>query len=165
MPQLYLIRHGIAADRDLFEEDFDRPLTEQGIHKTSMIAQRLAALDLYFDRLLTSPLVRAQQTAELLHAAGLCRTIETLGALAPGGSVEALASWWLDVAQVKPDEMIAIVGHEPDLGQWAQWLVWGEAREKLIVKKAGIIGINVPPEGLACGTCDLFWLTPPRLLL
>jgi phosphohistidine phosphatase len=165
MPQLYLIRHGIAADRTLFEQDFDRPLTEQGIQKTSAIAQRLAALDFYFDHLLTSPLVRAQQTAELLHAAGLCRTIEAFGALAPGGDVEALVSWWLDGERFKADETIAIVGHEPDLGSWAQWLVWGEVREKLIVKKAGIIGIDVPPEGLACGACDLFWLTPPRLLL
>lgn len=165
MPQLYLIRHGIAADREHFEHDFDRPLTDRGIEKTSQIAQRLAALGLCFDRILTSPLVRAQQTAELLRVAGLCGVIEEFGALAPGGEVEALVAWWSGSHPVQAREAIAIVGHQPDLGQWAEWLLWGQAMEKLIVKKAGVIGLDVPVEGLACGACELFWLTPPRLLL
>jgi phosphohistidine phosphatase len=165
MSQLYFIRHGIAADRNGFEHDFDRSLTQQGIEKTSAIIQRLAALGLCFDRVLTSPLVRAQQTAELLRGAGLCKAIEEFGALAPGGDVEALVSWWSGSSPVKAGETIAIVGHQPDLGQWAEWLLWGQAMEKLIVKKAGVIGLEVSPLGLACGMCELFWLTPPRLLL
>jgi phosphohistidine phosphatase len=44
-------------------------------------------------------------------------------------------------------------------------VLWGQLMEKLIVKKAGVIGLDVPVEGLACGACELFWLTPPRLLL
>ncbi len=165
MSQLYFIRHGIAADHTGFEHDFDRPLTDQGIAKTSAIAQRFAALGLCFDRILTSPLVRAQQTAELLRVAGLCGVIEEFGALAPGGDVEALVSWWSGLSPVQAGETIAIVGHQPDLGQWAEWLLWGQTMEKLIVKKAGVIGMEVSPLGLACGMCELFWLTPPRLLL
>ncbi|TAF57051.1 MAG: phosphohistidine phosphatase SixA [Oscillatoriales cyanobacterium] len=165
MSQLYFIRHGIAADREHFEHDFDRPLTDHGIAKTSQIAQRLAALGLCFDRILTSPLVRAQQTAELLRVAGLCGVIEELSALAPGGEVEALAAWWSEFTRGEASPTIAIVGHQPDLGLWAEWLLWGQPLEKLIVKKAGIIGLEVPAKGLACGTCELFWLTPPRFLI
>jgi phosphohistidine phosphatase len=165
MSQLYFIRHGIAADREGFEHDFDRPLIDRGIEKTSQIAQRLAALGLCFDRILTSPLVRAQQTAELLRVAGLCGIIEEFGALAPGGDVEALVAWWAGSNALETSQTIAIVGHQPDLGQWAEWLLWGQATEKLIVKKAGVIGMEVSPQGLARGMCELFWLTPPRLLL
>lgn len=95
----------------------------------------------------------------------MCGAIEEFGALAPGGDVEALVSWWSGSRPVQTDEAIAIVGHQPDLGQWAEWLLWGQTMEKLIVKKAGVIGLEVAPQGLTSGTCELFWLTPPRLLL
>lgn len=64
--ELYLIRHGIAAERGTYPKDEERPLTEKGRAKTQKVAQRLYALGLRFDFILTSPLVRARQTAEIL---------------------------------------------------------------------------------------------------
>jgi phosphohistidine phosphatase len=56
------------------------------------------------------------------------------------------------------------VGHEPSLGEWAECLVWGEARGRLRLKKAGVIGINVPLDD-PIGNSELFWLVPPRVLV
>lgn len=169
MSQLYLIRHGIAADRNPQEypDDSQRPLTDAGRKKTRKIAQRLADLGLQFNHLLTSPLLRAQQTAELLVAAKLSPKLEMFPPLAPGGEVQDWLTWrqrhYPD--SKNGDVAIAVVGHQPDLGQWAEQLIWGEVREKLIVKKAGVIGINLPDDGDAIGQSELFWLVPPRFLL
>jgi phosphohistidine phosphatase len=56
------------------------------------------------------------------------------------------------------------VGHQPDLTDWAEQLIWGEIREKLILKKAGIIGLSVPPLASPLGQCQLFLLTSPKWL-
>lgn len=166
--QLYLIRHGIAAQRGTYAHDDDRPLTEVGRRKTAAIATRLHQLSLRFDQLLTSPLVRAQQTAVILHQAALGPTPEICDALQPGGN---LGDWLprLTLAQGAEAEnvAIAVVGHEPDLSQWAQQLVGGgnrRAEDAWILKKGGIIGLQVPTEN-AMGRSQLFWLCPPRLLL
>ncbi|MFN5979883.1 MAG: SixA phosphatase family protein, partial [Pseudanabaena sp.] len=65
MPSIYLIRHGIAEDRENYEDDTLRPHTNEGQRKTKHVAKRLYDLGLRFDLLQTSPLVRAQQTAEI----------------------------------------------------------------------------------------------------
>ncbi|MEB3291874.1 MAG: phosphohistidine phosphatase SixA, partial [Synechococcales bacterium] len=56
------------------------------------------------------------------------------------------------------------VGHEPEQSEWAEQLLWGQARGSLIQKKAGIIGLEAPLTGELLGHCQLFWLCPPRLL-
>ena len=63
---LYLIRHGIAAEPEEYDTDSERPLTKEGERKTRKIAQRLYELEIQFDLILTSPLLRAQQTAAVL---------------------------------------------------------------------------------------------------
>jgi len=163
MTDLYLIRHGIAEDRERFAgQDGDRPLTPKGKAKTAQVAQRLSDLGLGFDLIVTSPLVRAYQTAEILQRAGLGKRLEIVDYLAPGGDLSAWLAW---LATWHPGEhqRLALVGHQPDLGQWAEILVWGQSRDCLVVKKAGIIGLTLtdPPMGQSF----LFWLTPPRLLL
>jgi phosphohistidine phosphatase len=54
------------------------------------------------------------------------------------------------------------VGHQPDLTDWAEQLIWGEIKEKLILKKAGIIGLSVPPIASPLGHSQLFLLTSPK---
>ncbi|KPQ39035.1 MAG: phosphohistidine phosphatase SixA [Phormidium sp.] len=169
MIQLYLIRHGIAADRNPQEypDDRQRPLTDAGRKKTRKIAKRLKELGLNFDHLLASPLIRAQQTADILQNAKLSKIREVFPPLAPGGDVQDWLTWqqrhYPD--SKNGDVAIAVVGHQPDLGHWAEQLIWGEPRGQLIVKKAGIIGVNLPDEGDSIGQSQLFWLVPPRLLL
>lgn len=161
--ELYLIRHGLAGTYGSYTHDADRPLTEEGVQKTKRVAKRLYELGLRFDLIQTSPLVRARQTAEILQKVHLSEQLQQSKDLAPSGN---LAAWldWLQTWQ-QAERRLAIVGHEPNLGEWAEQLVWGEARQQLVVKKAGVMGLTVPDEGMLIGRCQLFWLTPPRFLL
>lgn len=163
--KLYLVRHGLAGQFGDYPDDNARPLTEEGKKKTARIAQKLAALGITFDKILSSPLVRARQTAEILVTEKLGDAVEEFSPLAPGGKIEDWLHWWRQSSYRGTEQAIALVGHEPDLGHWTELLVWGEARGNLIVKKAGIIGIEVPDTENAIGHCELFWLTAPKLLL
>lgn len=162
--KLYLIRHGIAADPFEYDSDSDRPLTAVGHQKTGKVAKRLQELDLHFDLILTSPLVRARQTAEILYRTNLSSHLEDSNQLAPGGNIHTWIKW-LEAWQNSGGSQLALVGHQPDLGNWAEILVWGNAKAAIILKKAGIIGLNLPSSGSPIGNSELFWLTAPKLLL
>ncbi len=160
---LYLIRHGLAAERGTYTNDGDRPLTEAGYKKTRQVAKRLLDLNLRFDQILTSPLVRARQTADILVDIGLGKTLQEVGYLAPGGNIHAWVDWFHTWKDTNPS-CIALVGHEPDLSEWAEILLWGKASGVLVLKKAGVIGLTLPLDGSPIASSQLFWLTPPRLL-
>jgi phosphohistidine phosphatase len=164
MLELYLIRHGIAAPLEGYASDRDRPLTDEGKQKTKKVAQRLAKLDLHFDLILTSPLLRARQTAEILQGAGLSSDVEVSSHLAFDGNIHAWLAW-LENWPHKQNGCLALVGHEPSLAAWAETLIWGQACGNLSLKKAGIIGLELPQTNSPVGNSQLFWLTPPRLLL
>src|SRR5207244_3713044 len=111
------------------------------------------------DHVLTSPLVRAKQTAEIL-VDGLkpAPALTVLPALAPGVAPPQIAE---ALAQLKKVQVIALVGHEPGLGELAGWLIG--ARAPLPLKKGGVARIdvpNVPPAGAG----QLIWLATPRML-
>ncbi len=162
--KLYLIRHGIAAEPQEGESDEGRSLTEAGDRKTKQVAKRLRKLDIHFDLILTSPLVRARQTAEILQTVGLSAKLEESRDLAPAGNLENWLSW-LEEWRQTGSSSLALVGHQPDLANWAEILVWGEARERLVLKKAGIIGLQLPDAETPVGRCLMFWLAPPKFLL
>jgi phosphohistidine phosphatase len=164
MTELYLIRHGLAGESGSYADDTQRPLTEEGQQKTHVIAKRLLQLQLQFDLILTSPLVRARQTAEILQEVGLGTQLEASSYLSPGGDFEGWLNWLKDWRKSN-NTALALVGHEPDLSHWAEQLVWGKATGRLVLKKAGVIGINLPNSSNPIGKSELFWLTPPRLLL
>jgi phosphohistidine phosphatase len=163
--ELYLIRHGIAEERHENIKEEERKLTKEGRHKAEKVAQRLVELDLKFDLIITSPLTRALQTAEILIKAGLSEKLEESNFLAPDGNISNWIADWLQPRNYSPDTKLAVVGHEPDLGNWAEILLWGEAKGSLVLKKAGTIGIKLPEEGYPLGRSQMFWLTPPKFLL
>lgn len=162
--ELYIVRHGLAGEHGSYADDTQRPLTEEGQQKTRQVAQRLKVLDIRFDCILTSPLVRAQQTAEILQKVGLGKQLETSAALAPGGNLDDWLTW-LETWKQTGGKRMAIVGHEPGLSHWAETLVWGKAGDRLVLKKAGVIGLILPTQGSPVGSSTLFWLSPPRFLL
>ncbi|MGF1480299.1 MAG: phosphohistidine phosphatase SixA [Cyanophyceae cyanobacterium] len=159
--KLYLIRHGIAAERADYAADQDRPLTQTGRQKTQAVAERLYRCGVRFELILSSPLVRAWQTAVIFQTAGLCDHVDEFPALAPEGQLQDWLQWWSE--QPNPDP-IALVGHQPDLGYWTETLVWGAVQGSLVVKKAGVIGLNVPSQD-PVGHSELFLLTSPKWLL
>jgi phosphohistidine phosphatase len=163
--EVYLIRHGIAGEKGTYADDEQRPLVKKGREKTAQVAQRLVSVGLKFDLLLTSPLVRAAQTAEILQQAGLAKTIETFDPLKPDG---AIAQWleWLQQYQLQhPDAKIALVGHQPDLGNWAEMLLWGDIKGQIEVKKAGVIGFKIPQIGTPIARSILFLHVSPKWLI
>lgn len=163
--ELYLIRHGIAEERRPEIKDEERVLTKAGRQKTEKVAHQLQKLGLHFDLIATSPLVRAYQTAEIFISAGLSAHLEECTHLAPNGNINAWVKDWLSLKNYSPDSRLALVGHEPDLGNWAEILVWGQAKSSLVLKKAGMIGIKLPEKGSPLGCSQMFWLTPPKYLL
>lgn len=162
--QLYMIRHGIAADPAAYAHDGDRPLTPEGERKTAKLAKQLHKMQIHFDLVLTSPLLRAQQTAKILQAAGLSAKIEASPHLAPAGDIK---DWlkWLELKKEEGCKSLALVGHQPNLGDWAEILLWGKATGSLVVKKAGVIGLTLPELGSPLARSQLFWLTAPKLLI
>ena len=164
--EIYLIRHGIAAVRGTYSQDEERPLTDKGVRKTTLVAQKLAAIGLEFDSILTSPLVRAYQTAEILQQAGLGSKIATFEPLAPNGNIQEWLEWLKEqFSSINSERKLAMVGHQPDLGNWTEMLVWGSIKEQIIVKKAGVIGLEILNIDRPLGTSQLFLLTSPKWLI
>lgn len=162
--ELYLIRHGLAGEHGSYANDDERPLTQEGQHKTRLVAERLHKLGIRFDRVLTSPLVRARQTAEILCGVGLSQALEESHHLTFDGSLQAWLPWF-DQWRQTGAKTLALVGHEPCLSAWTEQLVWGDVKHHVIFKKAGVVGLLVPQTGTPVGNSQIFWLTPPRFLI
>jgi phosphohistidine phosphatase len=118
---LYLVRHGIAAERgEAYPDDDVRPLTPDGVTKFRKAVKGLARLGVSVDVILTSPLLRARQTAQILaKGLGDTKVVDT-DALRPGGRFDRLVR---TVTDSSGHTAIAIVGHEPEIGQAAGRLV------------------------------------------
>jgi phosphohistidine phosphatase len=158
--ELYLVRHAIAADRGSeWPDDSKRPLTERGMNRFKDAVKGLRRLDVAVDEIFTSPLVRARQTAEIL-AAGLDGKppIKVLDALAPG---HTSASVMAQLARVAKRRRIALVGHEPDLGELAAHLIG--AGRALAFKKGGICRIDLGSL-TSKRAASLTWFLPPNVL-
>ncbi|MEL4896088.1 phosphohistidine phosphatase SixA [Crocosphaera sp. Alani8] len=165
MTQLYLIRHGIAVERSNLINDEARPLTELGREKTEKVARRLKKIKISFDIILTSPLLRATQTAKILHKAGLSNKLVESSHLSPGGSLHCWIDWWIDSEYHHHKSTVALVGHQPNLGNWGEALIWGDNQGSLVLKKAGIIGLELPTSINPNGNSELFLLTSPKFFI
>jgi phosphohistidine phosphatase len=158
---LYLVRHAIAAERGPnYPDDRERPLTTEGIARFKRAVDGLKEFDVKLEVVLTSPLVRAVHTAELLAAGiGGKPRLEKLDALAPGTRMtqvlEAIAKY------SKRSHHIALVGHEPDLGELAVRLL--RARGTIEFKKGAVCCIELD-GAMPTGPGTLKWLLPPRAL-
>lgn len=158
---LYLVRHAIAAERGPnYPDDRERPLTSDGIARFKRSVEGLKEFDVKLELVLTSPLVRAAHTAELLAAGiGGKPRMEKLDALAPGGRMNQVLE--AVVKYSKRSHHIALVGHEPDLGELAVRLL--RARGTVEFKKGAVCCIELD-GAMPTGPGSLKWLLPPRAL-
>jgi len=157
---LYLVRHAIAAERgDEWPDDSQRPLTETVINRFNEAVEGLAWLDVDIDEIFTSPLVRAKQTATLLaHGLGNKTSVKTLDALSPGHAPRQVMN---ELSRAAKYHRIALVGHEPGLGELAAHLI-GSARS-LPFKKGGVCHVTI--QGLTSRRPgELVWFLPPKVL-
>jgi phosphohistidine phosphatase len=158
--ELYLIRHGVAEERgEEWPDDTKRPLSPEGIARLRKAARALTRLGVKLDVMVTSPLVRTRQTAEII-AGGLDPHphIVTADSLAPGGSAAAVLA---DLEKQAKRAHVALVGHEPGIGELAARLIG--SRHPIGFKKGAICRIDVealPPAGPG----DLRWFLSPKIL-
>lgn len=158
--ELYLIRHGVAAERGKdWPDDSNRPLTPEGVARLRQVARGLNAIDVSFDQIVTSPLVRTRQTADVFSEDLKSKPpVVTSDALAPAGTPAAVIQ---EITKHIRKARVALVGHEPNLGELAAQLIG--ARSPLAFKKGGICRIDfdiLPPKGAGL----LRWFITPKML-
>lgn len=161
---LFLLRHGIAEELDAasLAADAARPLVPKGRRQLRQAIQAWQAMELECDVILSSPLVRARQTAEMV-AEALNFPLTVAEELKPGGSVEKLVR---KIAGLAPaPKNVLLVGHEPDLSQLLSLLVTGQTDGGFALKKGGLARLKT--DKLQAGKCaTLVWqLTPAQLKL
>jgi phosphohistidine phosphatase len=158
--ELYLIRHGIAEERGPeWPDDGKRPLTGKGVTALKQEAKALATLGIGFDVIVSSPLTRTRQTAAVF-ADYLPKKapVELSDALTPAGTPADVMN---EIAKHTGKRRIALVGHEPNIGELAAALIG--ARSPIEFKKGAICRIDfdgLPPKSVGM----LRWFLPPRIL-
>ena len=150
---IVLLRHGIAEERDGSKPDEERELTEDGHKRMKQIARSLARLFPKAETIISSPLVRARQTAEWVSRA-YDLPVKTSDALAPDSDATRFRKL-LDGLSV---ERAILVGHEPTLSAFMLALTGMSGDIEL--KKGGCYGVRIDANGAA----HLEWMLPPRAM-
>ena len=160
MLELYIVRHGLAAERGPeYPDDSKRPLTSRGIAAMKRGTKGLKEFGVTFDLIISSPLVRTRQTADILSEGLEGRPpVTTSDSLAPAGTPAAV---YAELARHQRKARIALVGHEPNVGELTARLIG--ARSPIPFKKGAVCRLDfdvLPPKGLG----QLRWLLTPRVL-
>lgn len=152
--ELYLVRHGIAEEALPGQPDDTRPLSPQGVERFRAVVKGLTRLNLRFDRLYHSPKLRAVQTADLLGPL-LDGESEVTPYLAEPPSPKLLSA--------VQGETVALVGHEPWMGQLCALLTLGDSQAggSFVFKKGGVAHLEGEPKP---GGMRLLALLTPRIL-
>jgi phosphohistidine phosphatase len=156
---LILIRHGDAGSRDekKWPDDTERPLTKQGDRQTAKMATWMRRRSYIPTVLLSSPWVRAWQTAEVV-----AREFEDEGlmpeACEPLATMPRVERFAEVIGSPGADAMIALVGHEPWLGELASRLLTSSnSRLQIDFPKSGVIGIELEAVESGAGRLMFFW--------
>lgn len=162
MKHVLVIRHAIAQDREVAAangmSDAERALTGKGRQRMSEAARGLAVLVPEIELILTSPLRRARQTAEIVAEAYAGLAVEETAALSPGAPPGSLYR-----RLAAGPRCVAVVGHEPDLGEWvSRSLVRG--RSAFIQFKKGGACLLTFPAAPQPAQAELCWFCPPAIL-
>jgi phosphohistidine phosphatase len=156
---LYLVRHGIAVPSGTPGiPDSERPLTPKGEHRLKRIAKGLKRLDVQPERIVTSPLPRALQTAEILAAGlGLVDRLEIAEPLSASSSAERIRDW----LPTREESSLMLVGHNPSLSRLVGLLVTGEDLMPVCELDKGGVAAFRPGEA---GGLVIDWIATPKLL-
>lgn len=160
--QLYIVRHGIAIDREdpKCPPDPERYLTEEGVEKTAQVAKGVAALGIAGDLFLSSPYIRAVQTAEIFaRELGYAKQkIRRTDMLLPGAEPSHV---FRELARDKQASAVFLFGHAPQLDDVIATAL-GSKKHLTALKKAGVALVELKRVSPPIGT--LVWLATPKLL-
>ena len=157
---VYIVRHAPAGrhDPDRYPDDTQRPLTKKGRRKFARAARGLGCFAAKPDVVLTSPWTRARQTAELLAKRAGWPDPQDATPLAGSADPADVIPLLADLGSI---ESVALVGHEPHLGELASLLLTGDPhRLNTPFKKGGVACLELPAE-VAPGRAQLLWLVGP----
>jgi len=161
--RLLVIRHAIAEDREAFaatgRDDASRPLTNGGKRKMRRAARGLRGLVPSIDALVASPLVRAQETAEIVRGAYRMDRTDTAAELEPQRSLDEVM---VGLERFQSD-VVAIVGHEPQLSRLITYLLAGIDRSSVQLKKGGACLLEFDGRARA-NAGELLWAVRPSML-
>lgn len=156
---LYLIRHADAAPlgEHGVTDDHDRALTEEGHAQCQTLAAALQKRGVKLDQIVSSPLLRARQTAEGIQQNWLTplKDIVLCDDLAPDGRLRKVSKFLRDLKA----EAVAVVGHMPDISDYLTWLA-GSKKVKIPLDKAGAAYLECGDD-LDKGDGVLVWLVTP----
>jgi phosphohistidine phosphatase len=160
--KLYILRHGDAAPHGdpRFKEN-DRPLTPKGIDRTKKLARALERLEVSFDVILSSPLTRARETAEIVSRhPRLCKQLTFTEHLTPSGRMDQLVG---QINGFRPQpRSVLIVGHEPYLTGLISLLCVGGPGLPVQLKKGALCRLDIGTlTAHRCATLE--WLVQPKL--
>jgi phosphohistidine phosphatase len=160
--ELLIIRHAIAFERDRqrWADDGARPLSPAGIRRSRKAASGLKELCKAPDRLLTSPLVRARQTAKILTEVAGWPAAEIAPELTPGEGAAAV----LTLLAKDRSKRIAIVGHQPDLSALLAACLLKDSSTLPIEMKKNVVACLSFDGRTQIGRAALKWLATPRML-
>jgi phosphohistidine phosphatase len=160
--QLYIVRHGIAIDREdpKCPPDPERYLTEEGVEKTKQVAKSIAAFGVTADLFLSSPYVRAVQTAEIFASVldYAKQKIRRTDLLLPGAEPSFL---FRELAKDRQASTVFLFGHAPQLDDVVA-TAFGSKRHLTALKKAGVALIEL--KRVSPPSAQLVWLATPKLL-
>jgi phosphohistidine phosphatase len=161
MNTLFIVRHGIAEQRDANVEDEARELTRKGRDRMKLVAKGLADAGIQFDGIMTSPRARALQTARILEKDCMDGgSVEVTDLLEPDASFDGLIDALNGLDGI---DSVAIVGHEPFLSGFVSYCLAGEKQSFIRLKKGGVALLEI--EGsVKPGQCVLAWLLEPGQL-
>lgn len=162
--ELYVLRHAIAVERlDWAESDDTRPLSAYGITKMKQNATGLTRLLPKIDLILTSPYLRARQTAEIVckvYGFKISDKVVETESLTPDGAFKDL---FKDFGKYESDNRVMVVGHQPYLGDLISYLTSEGDVRNVPLKKGGIACIELERDDPR-HTGMLNWLLTPRQL-
>jgi len=157
-----LLRHGLAVARDEWEgADTDRSLTERGTKRVAQVAAGLNRLGVQPTHVFSSPLIRAIETAKIVHRSLRVRSaVQIVDELLPDAPPDRLQSILHDL---HPEACVLCIGHEPQLGMAASFMLSGRATASFPMKKAGACLIELPIPAKPGRGVLRWWLTPDLL--
>lgn len=162
--KILLVRHAKAEDKTIFARsgrpDAERPLTKHGKKEMRRVAKGLKSEVPRLDRLVSSPLLRARQTADILHDRYGSPAITEHEGLAPGGNFTSLLRW---IRRQKSARVIALVGHEPDLSRLLCWFLDGGKNSFVRMKKPSAALLEFASLPQPGGGILLWHLKPSQL--
>ena len=157
---LFILRHGEAGNRmTVVEKDSERPLTPEGRAEMQKIARSLKAIGLQTDRIYTSPLRRARETAEIAAKILEIPTLEEWDELKPDGSKTGL---YRKLARLEQNSRPILVGHEPYLTSMIGEMI-GTTSAKIVLKKGGVAKVRITSFTPRISG-ELRWLLTPKII-